>query len=364
MPAEPWRELQRVLVVRADNIGDVVMLGPALRALRVTAPAARFTLLASPAGSQAAPLLSPWLDDVLTRRVLWQDVHGALPHDPARELELVEEVTRRSFDAAFFFTSFSQSPHPPAYVCYLAGVPIRVGQAKEHGGALLTHSVRPPPIELHQAERNAHLLEGVGIRVPDGALELAVPPDAAASAPGLLARLGLDPAARFTLLLPGASADARRYEPARFGVVARELAARSQVPVVVAGSERERELVRTVLAEAGPGVFPLVGETSVSELAALTQRAALVLANNSLGLHLADAFRRPLVVLYSGTDLEEQWRPRSSPARLLRRDTWCTPCYEFTSPHGKQCLDVPPEEVVETALELLTQEPSFAELVG
>src|SRR5690606_19824984 len=80
---EPWLRARRLLVIRADNIGDVVMTGPALRAVKRALPTARLELLASPAGATAAPLL-PWIDGVLCRRVLWQDL-GRLPHDPARE---------------------------------------------------------------------------------------------------------------------------------------------------------------------------------------------------------------------------------------------------------------------------------------
>ena len=63
------------LAVRLDNIGDIVMLGPALRAMRQALPHAHITLMASPAGSQVAPLL-PWVDEVLTERGVWQDASG------------------------------------------------------------------------------------------------------------------------------------------------------------------------------------------------------------------------------------------------------------------------------------------------
>src|SRR4051812_11284331 len=66
--ASGWR---RVLAVRLDNMGDVVLAGPALRAIKAAAPAARLTLLASPAGAQAAALL-PWVDEVIVHRASWQ----------------------------------------------------------------------------------------------------------------------------------------------------------------------------------------------------------------------------------------------------------------------------------------------------
>jgi hypothetical protein len=73
-PIDP-ASLQRILAVRLDNAGDVILLGPALRALREAAPRARLTLLASPAGARAAELI-PWVDEVWPSDVPWQDARG------------------------------------------------------------------------------------------------------------------------------------------------------------------------------------------------------------------------------------------------------------------------------------------------
>src|SRR5581483_3379740 len=115
-----WLAARHILAVRMDNIGDVVMLGPALRAVKESLPEARITLLASPAGSTAAPLL-PWVDDVITWRAVWQDL-GHLDFDPTRERQLIDLLAQRRFDAALLFTSFSQTPHALGYACYLAEI--------------------------------------------------------------------------------------------------------------------------------------------------------------------------------------------------------------------------------------------------
>ncbi|HEY8491697.1 MAG TPA: glycosyltransferase family 9 protein [Dehalococcoidia bacterium] len=357
-----WEAVRRILAVRLDNIGDVVMLAPALRTLKRALPEASITLMASPAGSQAAPLL-PWVDGVLVHRPVWQDVSGRMPLDPARELALVEAVRAGRYDAAVVFTSFSQSPYPPAYVCYLAGIPIRLGQSKEFGGGVLSHAVTPPPDGAHQVDRNVHLLESVGFRPAGRHLELRVPEDARQGAARLLRSAGVDPEEPYAVLAPGASCEARRYPPGRAGAVARALAAEAGLPVVLVGSERDAAAVEAAMAAAlgrgrGPAggrVVSLAGLTTVPELAAIVRGAALVIGNNSAPMHLADAFRRPLVVTYSGTDREEQWRPRTAPAALLRRPTPCSPCYRFTCPYGLACLDIPPAEVACAALGLLAQ---------
>lgn len=349
----PWDSIQNLLVMRPDNLGDVIMTGPALRAIRETLPSARLTLLASPGGAQAASLL-PWLDEVISERVTWQDL-GRLPFDPGREQALAARLRRHSFDAAILFTSFSQSPHPPAFLCQLAGIPLRLGASKEQGGDVLTHEQPSPPDEIHQVERNLQLLEFAGLRVHDRNLALHIAPDAEQRAAALLAHHGLRPGAPFLLLSAFASCQARTFPTERLAAAARELADATGWPLLVTGREAERQRSQIIFQQLGERAIDLLGQTTVPELAALVARARLALTNNSLVLHLADATRTPSVIMYSGTEYESQWRPRHSPHRLLRRPTPCSPCYAFNCPYNLECLDFTPRQVTTAALELLQQ---------
>lgn len=345
-----WLQARNILAVRLDNIGDVVMLGPALRAVKETSPAARITLLGTPGGTTGAELL-PWVDDVMVWRPVWQDVGNRMAFDPGREMELIQMLAERQFDAALVFSSFSQTPHVPGYVCYLAGIPLRAGESKEFGGSTLSTQLQPAPDGLHQVERNLRLVEHLGFVARHRELLARVPETAHSAVPRLLQTAGLDLEQPYVLLHPGASAKARRYPSARFKEVARLLMSRG-LSVLVTGVERESEMVAEFV-EGVPGVGTLVGGTTLPEYAALVQRAALVMCGNTLPLHLADALGTPSVILYSGTDLESQWRPRATPAQILRRPTPCHPCYLFECPIGQPCLDIPPEEVVAAALALV-----------
>lgn len=332
----------------------MIMLSPALRALRRALPEAELHLMASPAGSQAVPLL-PWVDAVLVHRAIWQDISGRPALDLAGQQELVETLRRRQFDAAIIFTSFRQSPYPPAYACYLAGIPIRIGQSREFGGTVLSHWIQPLADETHQVDRNLHLLEAVGIAPAGGELELHVPEADRQAVDRLLDEIGLGDGEPFVALVPGASCASRRYAAARFTEVARRLPLESGLRCVVLGSEKEVSLVRPILDAEHSGVLSLLGRTTVPMLADVVRRARLVVANNSAALHLADAFQRPSVILFSGTDLPSHWRPRRAPSRLLRQPTACSPCYSFTCPYHMECLDISPTVVVGAVLELLAR---------
>ncbi|HEY9667970.1 MAG TPA: glycosyltransferase family 9 protein, partial [Coleofasciculaceae cyanobacterium] len=346
-----WVEAHNILVMRLDNIGDVIMTSPALRAIKENLPNSRITLMASPAGTQAAQLL-PWVDNVLTWRVIWQDL-GRLAFDPVREWELIETLRDRKFDAAIIFTSFSQTPHPAGYLCYLAGIPLRLGESKEWGGSILSTEVKSAPDEIHQVERNLRLIESVGFQVSDRSLSIQIPESAQHSAIAKLIEHGLTNNAPYLLLNPWTSCQARTYPGERFALAAHQLAEVTGWPVVVTGVEKDRDRSTPLLEALGSYAIDLIGATSLPELAALIAGARLVLTNNTSTMHIADATRTPSVILYSGTEYESQWQPRHSLFRLLRQPTPCSPCYAFTCPYNLECLDIAPEKVVAAGLELL-----------
>lgn len=347
-----WANARNILTIRLDNIGDIIMLGPALRAIKENLPECEITLLASPAGTQAAPLIRQ-VDRVITWRPVWQDVGNQMPVDAARELQLVEMIAEADFDAAIIFTSFSQSPYPPAYICYLAEIPLRLGQSKEFGGSVLTTWIKAPDDTVHQVDRNLYLLQRAGFVVSHRELFVRIPESARESVDLLLASKGIEPDEPFILLHPGATCSARTYPFARWSNIAVNLIHYSGLPVVISGNEKEARRLEQMGTEAWAGSIILAGQTGVEQYAALVSRSSLVLTGHTSAMHLADAVGVPAVILFSGTDLECQWKPRNTPHRTLRRETPCTPCRLFTCPFSLQCLDIEPDEVVEVALDML-----------
>lgn len=328
-----WAAVERILVVRADNLGDVVLATPALRALRRAAPHARIDLLASPVGATVAPLL-PAVSEVLTVSASWQQTDG--PVSAAEEARLVELVRAGRYDVLVVFTSHSQSPWPVAHVGLLAGIPVRAVHSTEFGGAVATHWVTPPPVGTHQVDRCLHLLAALGVPAAGVELELAVP--------------AVEPV-RAAVLAPGGSCPSKRYPADRFASVARMLAEQG-LPVRVTGSPREAELVAAVVAGAAhPSVEPL-GPVSVPALAEAIAAADVVVCNNSGCLHLADAVGTPVVVTYAGTEMLTEMPPRNTRSVVLNQPVPCSPCRQFRCPFHQECLDLPPEAVVEAALRL------------
>jgi ADP-heptose:LPS heptosyltransferase len=143
------------------------------------------------------------------------------------------------------------------------------------------------------------------------------------------------------------------YSLKRFAIAARTLAEKTGYPVVVTGTDKNRSDAAPLLDALGNCAIDLIGQTTLSDLVALVAHAQLMLSNNTSTMHIADATQTPSVILFAGTELERQWRPRQTRAHLLRRPTDCTPCYAFTCPYHMECLDIPPDEVVQAGLALL-----------
>jgi len=357
-----WREARNVLCVRLDSLGDVLMTGPAMRALRFANPHRRITLLSSRAGIAAAALM-PEVDAAIRYDAPW--MKGALPL-PTRDLEMRDTLAEGRYDAAVIFTVYSQSPLPAALLCHLADIPLRVAHCRENPYGLLTDWVpetEPEQAVRHEVQRQLDLVRAVGASTIHSNMRIAVPAHARAAVDDRIALAGIAHATPLLVLHPGASAASRRYPADRFAHVARELLAAWDGHIVVTGGAEEAALVDTVVGpSAGTGrIHGVAGHLDLPELAALIERAHLLISNNSGPVHVAACVGTPVVDLYALTN--PQHTPWNVPHRVLFRDVPCRYCYKSVCPHGHNlCLaGVGAGEVVAAALALLNGAPASAE---
>ncbi|MBC8747519.1 MULTISPECIES: lipopolysaccharide heptosyltransferase II [Paraburkholderia] len=351
-------DVKRILCVRLDNLGDVLMTTPALHALRESAEGRHLTLLASGSGVALAPFLDD-VDDVIEYDAPWVARVSNATRDLLDDQRVQARLRRGGFDAAVIFTVYSQSPLPAAMLCYLAGIPRRLAHCRENPYALLTDWLREPEPQQrtrHEVQRQLDLVHHVGAQTRDTGMRFRVPPAARQSLDGKLRTLGITRHTECIVLHPGATAASRRYPPERFGEVATRLACETGAPVLVTGGASERALVETVMRAAVPGVraqlYDLSGALTLAELAALLERASVLVSNNSGPVHVASALGTPVVDLYALTN--PQHTPWQTPQRVLYRDVECRWCYRSVCPLGHHAclLGVPTDEVVQAALEL------------
>ena len=349
-----WQRVRNVLAVRLDNLGDVLLTTPAIHAIKETLPEARITLLAGPTGAQVADL-DPDIDETIVYEAPWTDVWHRLPQDPGRELALVEELRRRAFDGQIIFTSYHQSSLPAASLGYLAGIPLRHAASIDGPGSLLTSRYRHSPEIVHEVQRSLNLVGALGFTTANPEMVLRLTAEDRAGARALLDGEGVDPGqGPIVVIHPGCTAPARTYPWGSYARVARLLAERMDCQIVFTGDPGEIELVERIRAWAAIPAVSLAGRTPFRHLAAVIDRADLLITNNTGPMHVASAVKTPVVVLFALTNPPQQWGPWRVPYRQLFKETPCAYCYTRICPENQECLRlVTPEEVTDAALDLL-----------
>ena len=320
-----------VLAVRADSMGDVLVTGPAIRAI---AAHASVTVLAGPSGADAGRAL-PGVERVVVHALPWIVAQPG-SCDTATVESLLADVRGLAPDEAVIFTSFHQSALPLALLLRLAGVARISAISDDYAGSLLDVRHRVSD-DVHEVERALSLAAAAGFAPPshdDG-------------------RLAIDRAARtpqtrrpYVVVHPGASVRARAWDPDRHRALVRELA-RAELDVVVTGGPSERALTSFVAGDQARA-RDAGGATSFGELADILAGACAVVCGNTGPAHLAAAVGTPVVSLYAPTVPASRWRPwRIEHVLLGDQDASCRGCRARECPvEGHPCLDVSVAEVV------------------
>jgi ADP-heptose:LPS heptosyltransferase len=331
----------RILLARLDSLGDILLAGPAVRA--VAATAASLTMLVGAGRTPAARLL-PGVDDVIEFEAPWV-VFDPQPVRSDAVSELVRTVQRSRFDGALILTSFHQSPLPLALLLRLAGVPWIGAISEDYPGSLLDLRLRPPG-DVPEAERNLYVVGNAGFP-PDGmGSRLAV----RRPLPDVRRWVGTEP---FVVFHPGAAVPARRPTAEHSRAIVAALVAGGH-RVLVTGDRAESTLTGYVSADLAPD---LGGRLNLPQLAAVLDRASVVIAPNTGPAHLAAAVGTPVVSQFAPVVPAARWAPHGVPRVVLGdqkaecRETRATTC----PVPGHPCLSsVSPAEVCSAVALLLS----------
>jgi lipopolysaccharide heptosyltransferase I len=365
------RQFERILLIKPSAVGDVIHTVPVLVKLRARYPEARIDWLLTPA---IAELIGrhPALSNVL----LFPRQEWARPWHAVATIRgvarLVAAIRRPHYDLVVDLHGQFRS----AFFAFLSGARVRIGfdwprpevrrssrllpepayrhgwtGAREGAWVAYTHRIPIPTLDVHAVDRYLWLgrLLGFDDAPPDG--RLPVPTEAVAHVDALLAhhKLRTRPLA---VLVPGTRWETKHWHVAGFAQVSNHLLQLGRA-VVLAGSSGESQRCQAV-ADACPGAFNLAGQTTLSQLAALIQRAEVCVTNDSGSMHLTVALNRPVVSIFGPTD--PVWiGPYGRPEAVLRAGLSCAPCYLRSirsCPHNHACMN---EVSAATVIERLDQ---------
>jgi len=308
-PPGPPRDVRRILVIRPGGLGDMVLLLPAIAALRRAFPSAEIDLV-SETRNLAVLKLSGLAD-------------AALVYD-ANPIRFLLRLARRRYQVA---VDTEQFHHFSAVFAYLSGAPLRAGfKINPRRNALYTHLI-DYAVDGPESEQFMRLLAPLGIEDAPCRIEgLLCPPDESPRG-----SLGLPKTDGYAVVHAGASTPFKRWDPDGFAEVAEHLHRLHGLTTVLTGDTADRRVAERLVQALGRRHCPTVNVAGQMDLdaAAGSLAYARVFVGVDSGLaHLAVALGVPTVVLFGPSD-SRKWGSSEPRHAVVKESPPCAPCFIF-----------------------------------
>jgi heptosyltransferase III len=335
------QRLQKILVVRTDRIGDVILTLPTVESLKTNFPKAHVAMLVrSYTGGLADGIAE----------VLLYDRDGEVKGF----FEMLSEIRRARFDAVIV----AYPRFRIALLLWFARVPLRVGTGFRWYSFLFNKKVfeHRKTVEKHESEYNLSLAKMLGCRIPDKFVSrLAISEQEKQKAQEIRLSLGIKASDKLVLLHPGSGGSARDWKPENFALLALELSKQGYC-VVITGGTGEAELVNYVAKVSGGKAKPFVSNVCLKEFAAFIQTARLFVANSTGPLHIAAAVGVPVIGFYPPVHVmsPKRWGPLTDKKMIFVPDPAQCPRCKGGDCQGNDCMEqIKVDQVIEAVERLI-----------
>ena len=347
------KQYTNILVNSLVNLGDVLLTTSAIVLLKQAYPKARITMLVRPVVREAVEN-NPVLDDV----VLFD--YKAKQNSFAKMMAMVKEIRSRHFDLSISFDRKLR----PALLCWLAGIPTRVGPDRVFDDkpsrvtwlySDVVH-IRHDLENTLQAETYQAIVRGfTGIEGHAHPVMASILPENEKKATELLAKLPrVD---KYIALCVKGTFALKTWPKEYFAELVAELAKRYRAAFFIVGAPSDRDYADEVIAGMKQPVWNLCGDTTLVDLAAVIGKVDLFVTVDTGATHIAATTGVRMVTMYGCTS-PRRWHPYNENARVLTTDADCCPCKIApkecsTWPKPKCLWNITPAMVLEKCEELL-----------
>mgnify|MGYP003393686829 CR=1 FL=1 len=305
-----FQKINKILVIRTDRIGDVVLTTPVFKALRNAYPAAHIAVLVTPVTVDLVRG-NPYIDDVII------DDRNGVNRGLIGSLKLARTIRQHHFDMAIIY----HTKRRYNLTCYLAGIPARIGFKNDKFGFLLTHPCQDERFkgERHEAQYCLDVLKAVGIE--DAGLEILIPTQKEGEqwAAAWFNDNNLLPG-ELIAIHPGASDTTRLWPSAHFAALIDALAIRYAVKIVLIGGKETSGTAQEIMRLSKAPALDVTGKTTVAQTASLLRRCRLLISNDSGPLHIGAGVGIYVICLFLRNQPginPTRWRPLGLKAHML-----------------------------------------------
>ena len=355
-----------ILIVKLSAIGDVIHTLPALNAIRAAYPSACISWLVE---ESAAPLIAghPALNRIIiSKRKSWIKAFraGQVKSTLQEAAGWIHEFRKTSYDLVLDFQAHLKS----GILIALAKGKRKIGfdrgmEHQEHSYFFLNERIPPIAMDRHAILRNLEMLAAIGIHSGNIDYHLPLQPEDCRNIDIMLHQNGFTNHLQPLICInPMAKWDTKLWPTERFAVLADRLAEHFQTLPVFTGSLDDRAAVRNILSGMKFPAVDLSGQTSLKTLAALYEKADIVISTDTGPMHLAAAVETPVVALFGPT---APWRtgPLGHIHQVIRSGIPCSPCFKRQCPTTACMRQIDVDRVVESVSAILKSAKQEGEMV-
>lgn len=336
---------KRFLVIRLSSIGDVLHCTPVVRELKRACPNSHITWVVGrgPAGLLEA---NPYIDEVYVwPREKWEEHMRKGRFAEAWKLwqQLRSDLRARNFDIALDVHGLFLS----GMVALASGAPRRIGLAhtRELNSLFMTETASRVKGETHVIQRYLSILQPFGIKPASYHMTLELTQADSDFADCFLAKSGIKPGQELIALIPATTWTAKNWPPGYFAELATALD--QHAAVMLCGAPGDRDLAQQVLQQTNAAVINAVGETNLTQLAALLKKATVVVTGDTGPLHMAIAMGIPTVSIFGPTN-PKRFGPLEAGHAVIEAKLACRTCHKAKCrfKHQRCMKDVLPQQVL------------------
>ncbi len=338
---------KRILIVRTDRIGDVLLSTPVIKALRDAYPNAYIAMMVAP---QAREIVegNPYLDETIIydKSSAQKGLSGTL--------RFTRMLKGKKFDLALVL-----HPANRAHLAvFLAGIPRRIGYDRKLG-FLLTDRVKHAKQlgEKHESDYALDLVRFLGVEPGEKKLHMPVSKISQEWAQEVLTGQGVGNQDKLLAIHPAASCPSKIWPPERFAEAADKLADKYGFRILIISAGKDIPLAHNLERRLVHPVINLAGKTSVSQLAGILKKCALFISNDSGPVHIAAAVGTPVISIFGRNQAglsPRRWGPLGEKSTALHKPAACIECLAHNCKNEFLCLkSISVDDVVKAADNLL-----------
>ncbi len=326
---------RRILLLRLERIGDLLMALPAIADVRALAPDAGIDLVVGSWNADLARAIDP------VTRVQVLDAEWLAREGGGLGLPALARAARQWRGARYDLAINFEPDVRSNLLIAMSGAAWTAGYRSSGGGALLDVAL-DYDTQAHTTDNARRLVATIFGRTPPAGSgpALSVPAEAHQRASRMLG----DPRGPLVGVHASGGRAIKQWEPDRFAEVAHRLIATTGATIVLSGSAGDRALVdRVKQALPAAHVIDVAGELDLPTLASVLERLDLLITGDTGPMHLAAAVGTPIVAVF-GPSEPGRYRPRGPRDRVVRIDLPCSPCNRIRRPpercvgHTPDCL--------------------------